>query len=281
MLGSDWTALLRAAGHAVTATTRDTMDITELSAVRGVVSSERPELVIHTAAHTDCDLGERQPEIPYKVNLIGTWNIALACADSGAALAYVSSCGIFDGRKSTPYTELDPPAPLTHHHRSKVEAERIVAAHLPRHYIFRPGWLFGGRASHQRNFVAKRQQEALQTPVLHSADDRIGSPTYTVDFARAANRVIESRAYGLYHIVNEGACSRYRYVQGCIEALGLPNDVLPVDSAHFPRTAQVPASEALETYYLLLRGFPPLRHWREAMQEYVEQRLLPELVGHS
>lgn len=279
MLGSDWIPLLRADGHRVTATTRTTMDVTNLGVVREMIGRQQPDLVIHTAAHTDCDLGEKEPDIPFKVNMVGTWNVALACGDVGAQLAYVSSCGIFDGQKTTPYNELDPPAPLTQHHKSKVEAERIVAAQLREHFIFRPGWLFGGRADHERNFVAKRHREATETDVIESANDRFGSPTYTVDFAKAAMNVIQSRAFGLYHIVNEGACSRYDYVRGCIDACGLQNQVVPVSSDRFPRIAPVPVSEALENRVLRLRGFPPMRNWHEAMQQYVDQRLLPELVS--
>jgi dTDP-4-dehydrorhamnose reductase len=279
MLGSDWIPLLRAADHCVIATNRQTMDVTDLSRVREVVGREQPDLVIHTAAHTNCDQGEQQPDLPYKVNLVGTWNIALACGDVGSQLAYVSSCGIFDGQKSSPYTELDTPNPLTQHHKSKVLAEQIVSQQIREHYILRPGWLFGGRADHERNFVAKRHREALASDVLNSVSDRFGSPTYTVDFARAANRLIDARAFGLYHLGNQGACSRYDYVQGCLRALGRNNKLLPVDSEQFPRLAPVPVSEALENYFLRLRGFPPMRDWREAMNEYVSQRLLPELVS--
>ena len=279
MLGSDWIPVLRAAGHRVTATTRETMDVTDLDVVRQVIGRERPDLVIHTAAHTDCDQGEQEPDISYRVNFVGTWNVALACGDVGAALAYVSSCGIFDGQKTTAYNELDTPAPLTHHHKSKVLAEQLVTSQISEHYIFRPGWLFGGRAAHKKNFVAKRHREADGRPELESVHDRFGSPTYTLDFAKAAMRLIQARAFGLYHLANEGACSRYDYVRGCVEACGLTTKIVPVGSERYPRLAPVPVSEALENYFLRLRGFPAMRNWREALQEYVSQRLLPELAG--
>lgn len=279
MLGTDWIPLLRARGHDVIATNRTTMDVTDLAVVRQQIGSHRPNLVIHTAAHTNCDQGETHPEIPYKVNTIGTWNVALACAEFGAQMVYISSCGIFDGDKPTPYTEVDPPAPRTQHHKSKVLGEQIVANQVREHFIFRPGWLFGGRADHERNFVAKRHREASSKPVIESADDNLGSPTYTIDFAEMAMKVIELQAFGLYHIVNDGACSRYDYVRGCIDACGLSAQVVAVTSDHFPRSAPVPVSEALQNYFLTLRGLPPMRHWREAMDQYVNERLLPELVG--
>ena len=279
MLGSDWVWLLSESGHDVTAANRDLLDVTNVEQVRAQIGRVKPDLVIHTAAHTDCDQGEREPDLPMQINTIGTWNVVLACGDVGATLAYVSSCGIFDGNKTSPYTELDVPAPLTHHHRSKVRAEEIVASQLREHFILRPGWLFGGSAGHKKNFVAKRHREAVGVSSLESVNDRFGSPTYTVDFARAAMTLIDSRVYGLYHLANEEPCSRFEYVKGCVGAFGLTTEVVPVSSDQFPRAAPVPVSEALDNYFLKLRGFEPMRSWRDAMDEYVNERLIPEMAS--
>lgn len=281
MLGSDFCRVLTEEGHEVVRATRAIADVTNLSSVRAIVADARAALIIHTAAHTNADEGERQPDLAYRVNALGAWNVALAAAESGAQIVYVSSCGVFDGQQSTPYREIDSPAPVTQHHRSKLEGERLVRSVAREHFILRAGWLFGGERNHKRNFVAQRFREASGKERIHSAIDRFGSPTYTVDFARAAIRIISTQAFGTYHVVNDGVCSRYEYVEECVRALGLRTEVVPVTSESFPRSAPVPASEALEAYYMRLRGLPPMRPWREALREYVAERLLPELLSEE
>lgn len=277
MLGGDICLAFANAGYDVIRTNRMSLDVCDAESALRVIASERPDVVVHAAAHTDADAGEVSPDIPYRVNTIGTWNVALACARSGAQLVYISSCGVFDGTKTTPYTELDVPAPLTHHHRSKLEAERIAASLVHDHFILRPGWLFGGRGDHRKNFVAQRFREAAGKESIVSANDRFGSPTYTLDFANAALEIIASQAFGLYHVVNSAPATRFEYVTECVAALGLRTRVDPVTSDRFPRAAPVPRSEALDTYFMRLRGFKPMRPWREALTEYTRTRLLPEL----
>ncbi len=277
MLGMDLCDLLRERGHQVVAAGRAHLDVTDAPAVKQVLRDHLPDLVFHTAAFTDVDRAEQEPDASHRVNVVGTWNVALACASAGCQMAYVSSGGVFDGRKGAPYTELDVPLPSTQYHRGKLEGERIVASLVREHFILRPGWLFGGRARHRKNFVANRYREAVQASVLQSANDRFGSPTYTRDFAVAALAIVEEQAFGLYHVANLGFCSRYEYVSQCVACCGLMTRVLPISSDHFPRRAPVPAWEALTNYYMDLRGLPPLRPWPEALEDYVTHRLLPDL----
>jgi len=277
MLGSDLCRVLEGYGHEVAAYARERLDVRELKQARELISLERPRCVIHAAAFTNVDESERNPDTAYAANTLGAWNVALACAQFDATLVYVSSCGIFDGQKETPYTEFDEPRPLTHYHRSKYLGEQLVARHSARHFIVRPGWLYGGSLTHRRNFVEARRREALTKPEIVSAKDKFGSPTYTVDFARQIMELIETEAYGTYHVANLGFGSRFDYVREIIKHLGLPNEVKPVGSDHFQRAAPVPDSEALEDCCLRLRGILRMRPWQEALEDYVKNRFLPEL----
>ena len=277
MLGSDFCMMLKARGAELAGYSHDKFDVRKLDQVRHFISVERPACVVHTGAFTDVDESERSPEIAYSTNSIGAWNVALACAEFNAVMVYVSSCGVFDGRKGEPYTEFDQPAPLTHYHRSKYLGEQLVARHCRRHYIVRPGWLFGGSAKHRRNFVEARRREALAKPEIVSANDKFGSPTYTIDFAEQVVELIPTEAYGTYHVANLGFASRYEYVKRIIQELALPNEVRPVDSDFFPRSAPVPAWEALDDMCLRLRGVVKMRPWEEALADYVANRLSREL----
>lgn len=277
MLGSDLGPVLEQAGHEVVSCRREELDICQLQAVRDSIAAARPGWVIHTAAMTNVDECERQPDLAYRVNTVGAWNVALASEDAGAVMVYVSTCGVFDGAKAEPYTEFDPPAPRTHYHHSKYLGEQVVARHCSRHFILRPGWLFGGSVQHRRNFVEARRREALAKPEMVSAKDKFGSPTYTVDFARQLEVLIPSGAFGTYHVANTGFASRYEYVAEIIKCLELPTRVRPVGSEAFTRAAPVPSWEALDNYCLRLRGLHTMRPWQEALEDYITKRLVPEI----
>ena len=277
MLGSDWVDYLKKNNRNVIGLNKKDLDITKLEKVRIIFEKYMPDIVIHTAAHTDVNEGEILKDISYKVNFIGSWNIALLCQEYNKSLVFISSCGIFDGKKIDPYNELDMPNPLTHHHKSKYKAEAIISKLVSKTFIFRPGWLFGGSFYHKKNFVANRYKEALNKEFIKSNTGQQGSPTYTLDFIEMADKVISSKAYGLYHIVNTPSCSRYDYVKACINGFKLKTRVLKSDPEAFNRKANVALSESLENYFLKLRGFPEMRSWEIALEEYIQDRLIPEL----
>jgi dTDP-4-dehydrorhamnose reductase len=271
MLGQDICAIFNERGFTVDEQTIFTMDITDYDQVMRTIGAVHPDAVIHTAAHTNVDECQEKPDLAFATNAVGTANIAQACQAIDAILAYVSSCGIFDGAKAAPYHEFDRPAPLTRYANSKYQGELAVRDFCRKYYIVRPGWLFGGASGQPKNFVAARQREAMKKDVIVSAGDKFGSPTYTRDFARKLAELLPSRRYGVYHLANAGVASRYDYVAGIIRALGLPNPVEPVSSDHFQRSAPVPDWEALDQMMLRLHGFEMLRPWQDALAEYVAQ----------
>jgi len=273
MLGSDFCRLLETSGHESLPFSHAQLDVQSLQDVTEALSSARPDVVIHAGAFTNVDECERNPATGYAANTLGTENVALACARSGATMVYVSSCGIFDGKKAAPYSEFDSPAPLTHYARSKFLGEEKTVQHCARHFVVRPGWLYGGDASHKRNFIEGRRREAAAKPELSSASDKFGSPTYTLDFARAVMALVESEAFGLYHAANEGIASRFDYVKESILALGLSNPVHPVNSDSFPRSAPVPDWEVLDNQCARMRGIFQMRPWQDALQDYTRNRL--------
>ena len=123
--------------------------------------------------------------------------------------------------------------------------------------------------SHQRNFVYQRYLDAQKGPVMRSANDKFGSPTFTGDLASKVLEILETEEYGLYHVTNSGCASRYDYVKCIVEAFGLTNAVEPVDSSAFPRTAPVPDCELLANFNLSLLGLETLMPWDDAIRNYV------------
>ncbi len=272
MLGTDVSAVFKAEGMEVLEYGHAQMNVVDRARTIRVITAQEPDCVVHCAAFTDVDACQLDPEKAYSVNTVGTINVAIACAETHTVMVYISSCGIFDGKKAAPYNEFDNPHPLTHYHNSKYQGELYVRDFCSRYFIVRPGWLFGGHATHKKNFIAARAHEAARKNVIESASDKFGSPTYTYDLAKVLVSLLQTNAYGVYHVSNTGMASRYQYVSEIIRVLGLPNEVRPVDSSRFPRVAPVPDCEALDNMALRVRGFAPLRPWQDALNEYIRTR---------
>lgn len=243
------------------------LDITRPDEVASVMARHRPDVVINTAV-LQVEPSEATPEKAFAVNAWGARNLAQASQRHGAVLVQISTCGLF-GDEIRPYQEYDEVALKTVYARSKYAGEQYVGQLCDRHFILRLGWLYGGNETHTRNFVAARYREARQKSVVQSASDKHGSPTYAGDVARAIPAILDSEQYGLYHVANQGGCTRAEYVQAIVKAFGLGTVVEEVDSSHFPRRAPVPDCEMLTSFNLGYAGLPLLPPWQEALARYV------------
>jgi dTDP-4-dehydrorhamnose reductase len=269
MLGSDLCPVLSQAHRVVTTDIKD-LDVRDSALVLGRIKEIKPDLVAHLAAATDVDECERDPDLAYATNAIGTRNVALACQQTGAVLVYISTISVFDGTKCEPYTEFDAPNPQSHYSRAKYAGEQSVRALLSEYYIVRAGWMFGGRTK-DKKFVAKILSLARDRPSLNIVSDKFGSPTYTLDLTHGVSRLIRTGLYGTYHMVNTGTpCSRLEYARAILEHAAIDTCQLhPVSSAAFPLAAPRPRMEAGRNYSLELQGFNWMRPWPEALQDYV------------
>ena len=195
--------------------------------------------------------------------------MALACQRQDVELVYVSTLAVFNGQKTDAYVEFDAPDPANVYGRSKYAGEQMVRALVSRHYVVRTGWVFGG-GLHDKKFVGKILAQARERSDLRAVDDKFGSPTYTVDFARGLARLSESGPYGTYHLVNTGQpASRYDVARHIVQAAGLKHcQVLSVSSDVFPLAAPRPRMEAGRNDQLERRGLNWMRPWTEALEEY-------------
>jgi dTDP-4-dehydrorhamnose reductase len=232
------------------------VDITDHQAVVKFINLERPEIVINAAAYTDVDGCEDNRSYVLAVNGNGPGYIAEACSEVSAVLVHFSTDYIFDGTKRE-YHEDDRPNPINVYGESKLLGEVSVAKNLENYRIIRTSWLYG---SHGKNFVDTILTLSKQMPLVRIVNDQVGKPTYTVDLA---NKVPEIIGYdpGIYHITNEGQCSWYEFARAFI-----PNAV-PCSTEEFPRRAKRPAYSVLAN-----TKTPPLRHWKEALQEYIQHK---------
>jgi dTDP-4-dehydrorhamnose reductase len=248
------------------------MDIGEWESVRQVIGRHQPSLVLHLAAETDVDRCEREPDHAYATNAFATENVARACRENGAEMVYISTANVFDGEKIEPYTEYDAPGSLNAYGKSKRAGERVVEQMLDAYYIFRAGWMVGGWEI-DKKFVYKMVQLCRTENELKVVNDKIGSPTFTGDFADVMLAAIETRRYGLYHLANQGCASRWEIACEIVRLLGKDGqiEVTPVSSAEFPLPAPRPRSEMLRNFKLELLGLDGMPHWKDSLREYIEQ----------
>lgn len=282
MLGRGLSAIFAAVpGWQVQSYNREALDVAERAAVQAALASCAPQVVIHLAACTDVDRGEKEPDAVYRTNFLGTWYLCQACAEQEITLVFLSSDLVFDGNKGLPYVETDQPNPLNVYGCSKLAGEQLVRGMVRRHYIIRAGWMFG-TADRDHKFAGKIMERALSGKSLHVVMDRIGSPVYTHDLAEKIRDILAERLpWGTYHVVNKGLCSRYDFACHILSYAGMEKVPLyPVSSAMFPQGARRPINSALRNYALELMGCNTMRPWQEALQEYVVKKLCPG-VDHA
>lgn len=250
-------------------------DVRDYSEMERSVREFAPDLLINLAALTDLEYCERDPENAWLTNALGAENLALLSGKLGIPHVYISTAGIFDGAKDV-YHDFDQPNPLSVYGQSKYYGERFVQRHVPRHFVFRAGWMMGGGERKDKKFINKiYRQIKMGTRELFVVDDKAGTPTYTAAFAANMLRVIESEQYGLYNQVCGGECTRYDVACEFVRLLGLQHAVrvTRVRSEHFRKEyfAPRPASEKLVNLKLARRGLNGMPHWRDALAEYAKE----------
>lgn len=254
--------------HDVVAVGRD-VDITQEAAVSAVLNDVEPDVVIHTAAWTDVDGCERDPDRAHRVNALGAWWVARACRRVGAAMLLLSTDHVFPGDRDEPWTEFDRVAPVNAYGRSKAAAEALVRETLHEHYIVRTAWLMGGGG---RDFVTRVLDRAREDGQVTVVEDQLGSPTFAPDLAEALAELVVTGRFGTYHRTNAGVASRYELARAAVELTGSPVEVRPMTSDRLQQPAARPAQAVLSDRHAVLSGLAPLRHWRDALADMLQGR---------
>jgi dTDP-4-dehydrorhamnose reductase len=256
------------AHHQVIGCTRNELDVTDLSKARDIVQEARPEIVVHTAAYTHVDQAEADQDRAFLVNAYGTRNMTVAAQQAGAKMMYISTDYVFDGRSTKPYREYDFVNPVNVYGKSKLAGEDMVKTLSDKYFIVRTSWVYG---RHGSNFVKNMLRLAETRTEIDVVCDQVGSPTYAPELAWFIKELLESEKYGIYHVSNTGACSRYEWAKAIFAAAGLGVTVRPVDTAKFLLPAARPAYSVLDHMAIRLNGFSTLRHWRTALTQFIDE----------
>ncbi len=273
MLGSDLVPVLAGAGHDVFARPRSDLDITKEKDVALAFREIRPHVVVNCAAFTRVDDCESDPRA-LEVNARGVHRLAEHSLRHAAQLVQISTDFVFDGEKREPYCEEDATNPLSAYGRGKRQGEE-AALRVPSGLVVRSSWLFGPAGWNFIEAILKQVEAGRRK--LTVVNDQTGRPTATSDLSEAILALIEAGAVGIYHFANRGEVTWFDFAR---EILLLSErgdvEVEPTDSETLGRPARRPPYSVLDiSRYERVTG-RPVRHYREALVEYLARRALPE-----
>ncbi len=250
------------------------LDFRDYDAYKKDVQDFGADYLFHLGAHTGLEFCDTHPDEAYETNTLAVENAVRISNELGIPLLYISTAGIFDGAQNT-YDDWDIPAPLGHYARSKWAGEVFVQQNKTEHLICRAGWMMGGGPGKDKKFVAKIMQQLKDgAKELFVVTDKLGTPTFTHDFARNVRVLLEARAWGLYNMVCGGITGRFEVAEELVRMLGKEREikVTPVPSDHFAKEyfSKRPPSERLINKKLDLRRLNIMRDWRVCLQEYLD-----------
>lgn len=247
------------------------IDITDAKIFDAMMNKHRPDVVIHCAAMTAVDNCESEQDAAYKINAIGSINVAVACNRYGSRLIAISTDYVFDGEKKTPYTEFDSPAPKNVYGKSKYAGEEGIRIHCPNHVIARVSWLYGLDGP---SFVHTMLKLADGTrPELKVVDDQLGNPTSTTAVANALrNIIVRPELVGTFHLTCEGECTWFDFACEIFLYSDIEQKIVPCSSEEFPTPALRPTNSRLDKMALRLHCLPAMPDWRDALNDFIEAK---------
>ena len=259
-------------------------DITDRQVIEDSIGRIKPDMIVHTAAWTDVDACEDNPDKAYNINALGTHNLALIAAKIDVPILYISTDFVFDGQKHNPYDEHDRPNPINIYGKSKLQGEEFVLSAAEKYFIVRTSWLFGKCG---RNFVDSILTQAESKKRLKVVADQFGSPTYTKDLASAVKNFVDfyfskiesgsdKDIYGIYHVTNSDNCSWFKFAKAILQHKRLTDiDIMPITSAELTRAAERPKMSILNNSKYQTLTQHALRTWDEALADYLSCSVSP------
>jgi dTDP-4-dehydrorhamnose reductase len=258
-------------GHTLSGCDLPEVDVADREAIQAAILDCGPSVVIHAAAWTDVDGCARDPETAYRVNALGTQNVALACAGGDIPLVYISTNEVFDGAAAEPYREWDAPHPINPYGKSKAAGEWFVRHLLTRFYIARTAWLYAAGGQNFPHRIDQLADEVLggRRDGLRVVVDEVGNPTYAPDLAAAIGGLIQTEAYGVYHLTNAGYCSRYEFARKTLSMSGRGDvHIEGITLDQFRRASTPPRFAPLANTGAASLGIT-LRPWQDALEDFL------------
>jgi len=262
------------AEHELIPLTRQEFDVTSHDQARTVLTDLRPDIVLNTSAYHRVDDCETHAELAYGVNALAVLNLARIANDLDATLVHFSTDYVFDGKRQTPYTEDSVALPLSIYGNSKLAGELLVRTMCRKYFVIRTCGLYGLAGSRGKggNFVETMLSKADKGEPIRVVSDQILTPTSTLELARQMATLLNTTHYGLFHVTSEGSCSWHEFAAAVFQLSGIEADLSPTTSELYKTPAIRPRYSVLENARLNQLGLNRMRHWREALSEYLHAK---------
>ncbi len=249
------------------------LDFRDFDAYKKDVYDFRPDYLFHLGAYTDLEFCEMNADETYNTNTLAVENAVYLANSLDIPLLYISTAGIFDGKKDL-YDDWDQPNPLGVYARSKYMGERFVAENARRFLVCRAGWMMGAGPKKDKKFIQKIMKQLKEgKKELFIVDDKDGTPTFTHDFARNVKALVRKEYWGLYNMVCGGQTSRIEVAGELLRILDLTDKVkiTAVGSDYFKDVyfAQRPPCERLINRKLNIRNLNLMQDWKAALGQYI------------
>ncbi|UKO96815.1 dTDP-4-dehydrorhamnose reductase [Nostoc sp. UHCC 0870] len=241
---------------------REQMNLAQPDTIRQTIREIKPNLIVNAAAYTAVDQAELEPDLAMAINGIAPGVMAEEAKHLGAAIVHYSTDYVFDGTKSTGYTENDPANPQNIYGKTKLAAEEAIASVGVDHLILRTSWVYGLRG---KNFLLTMQRLAKEREEIRVVDDQIGAPTWSRLIAEVTAQILLpslqntadffARKGGLYHLTSNGKTSWYGFAQEIFTYDLQQNErklqrLIPITSEEYPSAATRPAYSLLDNIKL-------------------------------
>lgn len=262
-LGTELSKLLP---DAVAADVTD-LDITDRAAVEAFVKKHEIDTIVNCAAYTAVDKAEADIALAEKINILGPENLARC----GVRLIHISTDYVFDGTSCRPYSENDPPHPVSVYGKTKLAGEKAVLDNARSAVIIRTAWLYSPYGS---NFVKTMRRLGAEKTSLRVVCDQVGTPTYAGDLAQAIVDILpqfREGHRGVYHFSNQGVCSWYDFATEIIRLSGLGCRVLPIETRDYPTAAARPFYSVLNKSKIISEFNVNIPHWKESLEKCLKQ----------
>jgi dTDP-4-dehydrorhamnose reductase len=265
--------LCRQLGSQAIGLSRAELDITNPAEILRVLTVCRPTAVVNTAAYTKVDQAETDAAACHLVNATAVGYLAEVCQRLECPLVQVSTDYVFGdaGPRDRPYVETDPAEPRGEYARSKLAGERL-AAETPRHFVVRTCGLYGYRPKPSlSNFVDTMLRLGREREELRVVDDQHCTPSYVAHVALAIEFLLQTTAYGTYHVVNAGATTWYDFAAEIFRQTGNKIRLQRISTAQYGAAAPRPTYSVLDTSKYHALGGPAMPSWQDALAEYLQR----------
>jgi dTDP-4-dehydrorhamnose reductase len=253
---------------------RQELNIADHAETSEHLRSLRPSIVVNAGAYNRVDDAEVNVEAAFAANAFAVRHLAVLCQELNCLLVHFSTDYVFGvSQTHRPWSESDPATPLNVYGASKSCGEQFVRAYCEKHFIIRTSGLFGFRRSGgASNFVEAILRKAEQTNCLRVVNDQTCAPSYTADVADATSRLLQTEAYGTYHVTNRGQCTWYEFAVEILRQTGVNAVCAAITSEEYGAKARRPPFSVLSNDKLIAAGIAQAPAWQDALSRYLNRR---------